>query len=75
MNSPTLPEANGPESDPERLLNKHEVCALLGLKPPTLQSWRNRGVGPVYVAISKTCIRYRLGDVLDWIEARRHEGG
>lgn len=61
------------EPDPGSLLDKHQTCALLGVKPPTLEAWRRKGTGPAYIRISPTCVRYRRGDLLDWIRARRQD--
>jgi len=58
----------------EVLLDKYRTCALLGIKPKTLESWRRAASGPAYIRISPTCVRYRRRDVLEWIEARRCPG-
>jgi predicted DNA-binding transcriptional regulator AlpA len=46
------------------LLTEKEAAALLGLRPNTLNAWRNRATGPKYLRIGRKAIRYRLLDVL-----------
>jgi predicted DNA-binding transcriptional regulator AlpA len=59
-----------------QLLTTREVAAFLQLSEWTLKSWR-RGkrheTGPTFVKLgSRNCtVRYRLGDLLDWLARRR----
>lgn len=59
-----------PIQDP--LLNQSQVAEMLGVKPRTLEDWRVRGgaAGPKFIRVSPRCVRYRQGDVMEWIEAR-----
>ena len=59
--------------DPDALLLPSEVAYLCGLGPRTLESYRYRGDGPPFIAISARAARYRRGDVDAWIEARRRK--
>ncbi|MBT5566725.1 MAG: helix-turn-helix domain-containing protein [Rhodospirillaceae bacterium] len=54
----------------QSLVNENIAAEYLGLSPRTLQNWRVRGGGPLFVRISNRSIRYRLSDIQDWIEAR-----
>ncbi|MDP3966662.1 MAG: helix-turn-helix domain-containing protein [Nocardioides sp.] len=52
-----------------RLLTSHEAALLLGVPVATLRTWRSRrrGYGPRAVQIGGS-IRYRLADLLAWID-------
>lgn len=52
------------------LLSEKEVAQLTGFSIRTLQGWRWRGTGPLFIRVSPRCIRYRLSDVEAWIEQR-----
>jgi hypothetical protein len=87
LNTPTERSVNGPDgavkfvedepagrpvpTDADALLHQAEAAYLIGVSPRTMEAWRHRGGGPVFVSISRRAIRYRRGDVLSWIEARR----
>tara|TARA_R100000789_G_scaffold64661_1_gene61096 strand:- start:59 stop:286 length:228 start_codon:yes stop_codon:yes gene_type:complete len=51
----------------DQLINEQEAAALLGYSQRTLQGWRLRGGGPKFVKFSQRTIRYRVGDLLEWI--------
>ncbi len=53
------------------VLKQSEAAAILGVSPRTLEAWRHRGGGPLFIKISARCIRYRLADLLEW--QRQHE--
>lgn len=57
------------ELDRERALDTTQVSELLGVAPITLAQMRARGAGPRFFRIGRS-VRYRLGDVLDWRDAR-----
>ena len=59
-----------PENDRDMLLNEVDAAKLLGLTQRTLQAWRFYGKGPLFVRISKRCVRYRRSDLVAWIEKR-----
>jgi len=69
-----LSEAS-PEIQREALITTKEVAALLGISPLTVGRWRTDGSGDedplLYVRLKSNAVRYRLGDVLDWIERRK----
>jgi predicted DNA-binding transcriptional regulator AlpA len=52
------------------LINENIAADLLGLSPRTLQNWRVRGGGPLFIRISNRSIRYRPSDIQDWIQER-----
>ena len=44
----------------EQHLTPNEAAAHLGISPRTLQSWRRKGVGPVYLKLTAKLVRYPL---------------
>ncbi|MBK8068763.1 MAG: hypothetical protein IPK27_14390 [Rhodanobacteraceae bacterium] len=44
---------------------------VIGVAGRTLQRWREAGIGPAFVVISRS-VTYRLADLLAWIDERRH---
>ena len=57
----------------DKLLIQREVADLLCISQRTLEGWRVRGCGPAYIQISPRCIRYRMSDVMAFVEGRRHK--
>ncbi len=55
----------------ERLLLPREVAELLRVEVETLEAWRSRGGGPVFVKVGRgRDVRYRPADVLSYLEQR-----
>jgi hypothetical protein len=57
------------------LVDDKQAAERLGMKPPTLRSWRCRGVGPVYIKLGhgkRAPVRYDLRDLARFIEQGRH---
>lgn len=54
----------------DRLITEREAAAFLGYSNRSLQNWRLRGGGPLFVRVSKRSIRYRLRDLIAWSEDR-----
>lgn len=52
------------------LLDSEGAAALLGVSRRTLEAWRIRGGGPVYVRLGPGAVRYRPADLAAWIDAR-----
>lgn len=46
------------------------AAAFCGLAPKTLDKKRVNGSGPKFVRISSRCVRYRVKDLIEWMEAR-----
>lgn len=55
------------------LMNEEEAAELLGFSVRTLQTWRFRGGGPVFIRVSSRCVRYRHEDLVVWIEERARQ--
>lgn len=61
-----------PTTDLEQMLTTAEAAAMLSVAPRTLEDWRRRtGKGPPVTYLTRALPRYRLGDVLAWLESRR----
>lgn len=48
-------------------LTPKEAAQSVGVLVATLANWRSQGRGPIYVVISKRCIRYRPEDITLWL--------
>lgn len=55
---------------PDRLLSRVEVEECFGLSRRFLEVSAVRGDGPPMIRIGRS-VRYRAGDLREWIEARR----
>jgi predicted DNA-binding transcriptional regulator AlpA len=53
----------------DAILTEVEIADFLKLSTRTLQSWRIKSDGPPFIRVGRA-IRYRLRDVVAWIEAR-----
>ncbi|QDG76717.1 AlpA family transcriptional regulator [Labrenzia sp. PHM005] len=51
------------------LLNETKAAEYLGLSIRTLQAWRVRGEGPVFVKLGRA-VRYRPDDLQAWVNDR-----
>jgi predicted site-specific integrase-resolvase len=56
--------------DSDIMLTEKEAAKRLFAKPQTLNKWRVRGRGPVYLKLAGK-VRYRLDDIKAFIEASR----
>jgi predicted DNA-binding transcriptional regulator AlpA len=56
-------------SDNEVLLDEVAYCALVNTKQSTARKQRVTGQGPRFIKIGRS-VRYRKGDVMDWLESR-----
>jgi hypothetical protein len=57
-------------TDPETAIDRELTARLLGCAVPTLDRWRYRAEGPPFFRPNGRTIRYRLGDVLAYRDAR-----
>ena len=58
------------EDKSDRLICEKEAANVLSLSPRTLQGWRVRGGGPQFVKFGSKAVRYRLSELLSFIERR-----
>jgi predicted DNA-binding transcriptional regulator AlpA len=60
-----------PLADPaflDRLINETQAAEMFGYSVSALQNWRVRGNGPRFVKPSKRNIRYRIRDLIAWVD-------
>ena len=60
-----------PGLEDDALLITAEAARLLNLSPRTLEGMRCRGGGPPFIKLSARAIRYRLGDIHEWLARQR----
>ena len=53
---------------PDRLLSRREFCELFGVTDRTARNWAAKGIGPRIYRPGGGDIRYRLSEVLAWLE-------
>lgn len=58
--------------DKNVLLNKDEAAAYLGIKPRTLQYYRDKKEGPKAVEFGRKLIRYQKEDLDAWLKQLKH---
>lgn len=56
----------------QKIFMTREAAEYLGLSKATLEAWRVRGGGPVFLKMGKAC-RYRQEDLDAFIESRLRE--
>jgi len=54
-----------------KYVDERDAAAILGLSHRTLSQWRWLGVGPPYTKLNGRAVRYRVGDLLAYIEQNR----
>jgi len=57
--------------DPDALLYQAEAAYLTAQSERTLEAYRLKGGGPPFINVGKRGVRYRRGDLLQWIAGRR----
>ncbi|MGE5569427.1 MAG: helix-turn-helix transcriptional regulator [Rhodospirillales bacterium] len=60
---------------PAAMLNEYEAAAIVGASVKTLRRWRCDGAGPRYAKVNGFTVRYKLGDLLAWLESQPTGGG
>jgi predicted DNA-binding transcriptional regulator AlpA len=58
------------DTGPDELLSTPALAEWLGVTVQCLKKWRASGRGPQFVRVGTNTVRYRRGDVLDWLKAR-----
>lgn len=57
--------------DHDEHISTKDLASRTGTSPRLWDGYRCKGGGPQYFRISARCVRYRWGDVVDWMNARR----
>ena len=60
-------------ADPDMLLVTKQLAEWLGVSVQWLEIGRSRGYGPPYKKLGQKSIRYRIGDILKWLEERSYK--
>lgn len=55
----------------DQLLTRERAATWLGIHPDTLGIWERQERGPKVTRVGRSKIRYRLGDVLQWLSSQR----
>jgi predicted DNA-binding transcriptional regulator AlpA len=58
----------------DELLSTSEMAQWFGVSHQWLEVRRHRNDGPPYERLGPRCIRYRVGKVKAWLDARSHRG-
>ena len=53
-------------------LDTRQAAQYLDLQPATLEAWRCRGGGPIYLKLGRS-VKYRLSDLDAWVHSRLRE--
>jgi excisionase family DNA binding protein len=56
----------------DRFLTMEEVGNLMGLDRSTIYNWKRRGVLPHY-KIGKRAVRFKLAEILQWLETQKRD--
>ena len=59
------------QQDETRFINENEVSVITGLSVQTLRNWRFQGKGISYIKAGSRAVRYKLDDVLSFMEERK----
>ena len=54
----------------ERLLTAVDVARITGLSTETLAQWRSQRRGIPFIKLSRNVVRYRQGDLDEWLAER-----
>jgi hypothetical protein len=65
-----LVPAASPSASPDQLYDERQAARLLRVSRRTLQGWRLKGGGPLFVRLGPRCIRYRRADLQDFMVER-----
>jgi excisionase family DNA binding protein len=64
----------GQRQPDEQLLTPQQAARYLNVALRTLQSWRQRGIGPPSIKLPSGVRRYRKDDLDRWIAEHREDG-
>lgn len=57
------------------LLDENQAASILNVKPGTLSVWRSTGRYSIpFIKVGRS-VRYRMGDLTAWLEARTQTNG
>ena len=56
----------------ERLLTMRQVGDLIGVDRSTIYNWKRKGLLPHY-KIGKRAVRFKLGEILQWLGTQKRD--
>jgi predicted DNA-binding transcriptional regulator AlpA len=59
----------------DNLLNEHAVAQFYGVSVSTVRRWRLFQTGPKYLKVSSALVRYRMEDLVAYLNSRPTGGG
>ena len=62
-------------SESAQLLNTEESAQLLCVTVPQMTTWRRKGLGPNYIKLNPSVIRYRMGDLVTFMDSKLQQVG
>jgi hypothetical protein len=62
--------SRAPAGDDDDLLNTAAAAVWLGVSTQWLEAGRCKKFGPSYIKVTKRMVRYRKGDLLDYLQSR-----
>lgn len=60
---------------PWTLLDEYEAAAVLRQSVKLLRRWRHESIGPKFMKVNAVSVRYRVGDLQDFLAAQPTGGG
>lgn len=54
----------------DQMLNTRQVAVLFGVSVVWLELLRQKKQGPKYIVLGPRCVRYKVGDLLVWLQSR-----
>jgi hypothetical protein len=56
------------------LLTQQEVAMALGVSTKLLQYWRAENVGPAFLVLGHSCVRYSAESLREWVKGMEKAG-
>lgn len=57
--------------DTDEYVTTKVIVARTGLRPAFWAKRRDKGDGPPFIRISHSCVRYKWGEVIEWLEKHK----
>jgi hypothetical protein len=54
------------------MLNTTQAASITGLTKRGMEALRQKGGGPLFIKVGAKCVRYRLSDLVFWIDSHAH---
>ncbi|MBE3604327.1 helix-turn-helix domain-containing protein [bacterium] len=57
-------------SEANQMMSGPKAAEFLGVSKKTIENWRQQGKGPRFVRLSRRAVRYRIADLLEFIQRK-----